>query len=108
MSSEHSTITAMEFNDAIRNSGSDIIIVDVRTRDEFAGESIPTAVNIPLNEIESRIGTFSQYEQIYIFCQGGGRSKRTYDLLTSNGIKNVIDLQGGIVAWKQAGFPTTR
>lgn len=107
MPSEHNKITAKELSDVIRDGDSGFLLVDVRTREEFTDESIPSAVNVPLDEIESKIGVFSQHKKIFIFCQAGVRSNRAYGLLANNGIKNIIDLQGGIVAWKQARLPTT-
>jgi phage shock protein E len=72
-------------------------LVDVRTPDEFAEGSVVGAVNIPLNEIESRIKEFEGKNEIIVFCRSGNRSSQAQSILQQHGIQHVVN--GG--TWQQ-------
>jgi rhodanese-related sulfurtransferase len=55
------------------------------------------AVNIPLNEIESRIKEFEDKDEIIVFCRSGNRSSQAQRILQQNGIQHVVN--GG--TWQQ-------
>lgn len=67
------------------------LMVDVRTPEEFASGSVKGAINIPLNEVESRINEFKGKPGVVVFCRSGNRSGQAKKILESNGIKNVIN-----------------
>jgi phage shock protein E len=66
-------------------------LVDVRTPQEFAAGSVNGAVNIPLDEVESRIAEFQGKEQIVVFCRSGNRSSQAMSILNEHGITNVTN-----------------
>ena len=76
------------------------VIVDVRTRAEYAGGHIPGAVCIP-NET---IGTEKPAELpepdqlILVYCRSGNRSKQASEKLCAMGYTNVVEF-GGIISW---------
>lgn len=72
-------------------------LVDVRTPGEFAGGSVPGAVNIPLDMIPFRLPEFKGKDNIIVFCRSGNRSGQAKNILESNGFKNVVN--GG--TWEQ-------
>ena len=78
-------------------SGVKSFLVDVRTPDEFAEGSVVGAVNIPLNEIESRIKEFEGKNEIIVFCRSGNRSSQAQSILQQHGIQHVVN--GG--TWQQ-------
>lgn len=61
------------------------IIVDVRTKEEFASGHVVNAINIPLDDLEST--TFDKTKTIIVYCKSGRRSALAYEKLTSLGIK---------------------
>lgn len=67
------------------------LMVDVRTPEEFASGSVEGAINIPLNEVESRINEFKGKPAVVVFCRSGNRSGQAKEILENNGIKNVIN-----------------
>ena len=67
------------------------LMVDVRTPEEFASGSVKGAINIPLNEVESRINEFKRKPGVVVFCRSGNRSGQAKEILENNGIKNVIN-----------------
>ncbi len=81
----------------------DVLLLDVRTREEFKEEHINGALNIPVQEIESRIGELRKYKnfEIVVYCRSGNRSKRASEILVKNGFKKVYNLVGGIIEWKK-------
>jgi len=66
-------------------------LVDVRTPGEFAGGSVPGAVNIPLDMIPGQLDKFKGKESIVLFCRSGMRSGQAKGILESNGFKNVVN-----------------
>ena len=78
-------------------------MVDVRSPSEFAAGHIPGAVNIPMDQIESRLADLSA-GPIVLICQMGKRARLTADLLGPCGLDLTV-LEGGTSAWIQAGFP---
>ncbi len=71
-------------------------LIDVRTPKEFAGGSVDGAINIPLSDVESRLGEFKGKKNIVVFCRSGNRSGKAMQILQSNGFDNVMN--GG--SWK--------
>ncbi|MBP8085569.1 MAG: rhodanese-like domain-containing protein [Cloacibacterium sp.] len=67
------------------------LMVDVRTPEEFASGSVKGGINIPLNEVESRINEFKGKPAVVVFCRSGKRSGQAKEILENNGIKNVIN-----------------
>lgn len=72
------------------------LVVDVRTREEFAGGAYPQAINIPLDEIGNRSNELGAKDrQIILYCASGGRSSYAMNILSSIGFTN-LENGGGI------------
>ncbi|MDX2190054.1 MAG: rhodanese-like domain-containing protein [Bacteroidota bacterium] len=68
------------------------IIMDVRTKEEFAGGHIKGSINIPLHELNSHLNQFKDKEKTIITCcASGGRSGSAKGLLESKGYKHVYN-----------------
>jgi rhodanese-related sulfurtransferase len=78
--------------------------IDVRSATEFAAGHIPAAINIPMDEIESRIGDLRTDQPIVLVCQAGKRASMTRELLAGR-VNNLRVLSGGTDAWNAAGLP---
>lgn len=70
------------------NSGQ-ATIVDVRTPGEFQGGHVQGSVNIPLNEVTSRLEEFEKMESVVLCCASGCRSGQATDFLKDQGIDAV-------------------
>lgn len=66
-------------------------LVDVRTPSEFAEGSLPSAVNIPLDKVQSQIAKFKNKKHIIVFCRSGNRSGQAKAILSGNGFTNVVN-----------------
>jgi rhodanese-related sulfurtransferase len=76
----------------------DTQFVDVREPTEVAGGTLPGTVNIPLAELESRVGELDPARRVVLLCRSGGRSTSAARYLTSVGFADVINLAGGMLA----------
>ncbi len=72
-------------------------LVDVRTPAEFAGGHPPGAINIPLAELQSRVGKLRKQKSktLVLCCASGARSRAAARLLHAAGIDQVLDLGPG-------------
>ncbi len=83
------------------------LILDVRSRDEFAREHIPGSLNIPLDELLSRKDELLEnHGRIVVSCRSGNRAKNAYQTLEQHGFKNLTLLEGGLQNWKRSNQPT--
>lgn len=76
------------------------ILIDVRTPEEFALGSIPTARNIPVDDLRKRLHEVPKDKNIYLFCQVGLRGYLALRILRQNGYENVRNLSGGYTSWR--------
>jgi rhodanese-related sulfurtransferase/glyoxylase-like metal-dependent hydrolase (beta-lactamase superfamily II) len=77
------------------------VLVDVREPDEFVEGTIDGAVNIPLGEVEERMGAFDKHVPIAFLCRSGNRSGKAAELYREAGFK-AVNLRGGMLAWAEA------
>lgn len=83
----------------IKDKAPPYILVDVRTPEEFRGGAIPTAVNIPVDQITDKPPTQDKGALIIVYCRSGSRSAMAASMLKRSGYTNVVDF-GGIGRWK--------
>lgn len=92
---------------ASRITGHDVVLLDVRTVDEFNDGHIQEAINIDVKQdgfVELAKSTLPAEKTIAVYCRGGRRSAQAAGMLAKEGYK-VLNLEGGIMAWKDAGMP---
>jgi rhodanese-related sulfurtransferase len=88
----------------------DALVLDVREPGEFAQEHIINARSIPAGEIEQRIKEIARFKEkpVIVTCARGVSAGGAAGILRKHGFSNVVNLSGGIAAWKQAGLPTEK
>jgi|GEM_PF-1227838 len=74
-------------------------VLDVRTREEARIATIPYSRQIPLYELESRIGELDPHAEIVCYCHSGMCSEHAVRLLMSHGFSAAVSLRGGLEAW---------
>lgn len=82
-----------------------VIFIDVREPEEFAQVRIEGAKLIPLSEFAGRIGEIPHDQPVVLYCRSGNRSAQAAAWLSAKGYSNLLNLDGGIMAWYQAGLP---
>jgi rhodanese-related sulfurtransferase len=83
------------------------LVIDVRNPPELAVGRIEGSVNIPMNELPSRIAELPEGREVVTVCQKGIRSFNAAGWLRQLG-RSATSLQGGIDQWKALGLPVTR
>jgi rhodanese-related sulfurtransferase len=99
-------VTASELDRLIRQGG--CCLVDVRQPVEFAEEHLSAARSIPLGELTERAEEVGRNQPVIVMCLGGKRSEEARARLAEMGYPDVKSLEGGLLAWKAAGFPVER
>jgi len=83
----------------------DAVILDVRRQDEWDAGHAPTAVHIPFEELQDRLGELPATDgALPVVCRGGGRSSRATKWLNDNG-HQAVNVAGGMQAWHAADKP---
>lgn len=84
-----------------------VVIIDVRTPEEFAEGYIDGAQLIDFKAADFRdiISKLDRDVAYFVYCRSGNRSGQATAIMNELGFTNVYDLDGGIVAWAQAGAP---
>jgi len=91
------------------DAGEDILVLDVRTPEDFAGEQghLAVARNIPVEELQGRMGEIAEYLErpVTIICRTDRKSAKAALLLTEEGFTDVHIVRGGMTKWNEAGLP---
>lgn len=96
-------ITALTLKKWIESD--EAFLIDVRTPGEYNIEKIANSQNIPLDEILANNIKLQSNKKIVVICRAGVRSLTACKKLTSdNPLLEIWNLEGGILAWKSAGF----
>ena len=89
-----------------------LTLLDVRTSAEFAEVHLPQARNVPLDVLAPkalvRSGIVPANEPVYLICGTGARAVKAATKFAQSGLENTVVLEGGTLAWEQAGFPVER
>ena len=86
-----------------------VTVLDVRPPEEFAAGHLPGAVNIPVHELEKRLGELPKRREVVAYCRGP-YCLMSYDavhLLRKRGLK-ARRLRNGLPEWRRAGLPGER
>jgi len=85
----------------------DVIVLDVRTADEFNQSRIIDArnINVESSDFDAAIAELDKNATYALYCQSGRRSAIAYTKMKEAGFTNLYNLDGGIIAWENAGLP---
>ena len=67
------------------------LLVDVRSKDEFANGHVMGSVNIPLEQIASKVPELKKHSYVITCCRSGNRSAMALRTLKAKGLKNVVN-----------------
>lgn len=76
----------------------DVLLIDVRTANEYDLMHIKNAINIPVNEIEQRIFQVDSTHPLMVYCSSGARSKTAIQILNNLGYNNIYIWEYGALA----------
>ena len=90
---------------AISKSDHKPVLLDVRTQSEYNDGHIQDAINIPHDQLLKDPQLLSAYKdsQMVVFCRSGVRAGKVIEMLEGLGFKEIIDIDGDMLAWSEAG-----
>ena len=80
-------------------------LLDVREDDEWAAGHAPDAHHLPMYEIPARVDEIPADGDVVVVCRVGARSAQVVAYLQAQGRDNVVNLDGGMIAWEHSGRP---
>ena len=96
-----------ELKSKIDESNETLVLLDVRTVEEFESGWIRNSINIPHEILLSNIDLVSEYtnEELIVYCRSGKRAALIIEALEKNGFNNIVGIEGDILAWSEANYP---
>ena len=92
---------------ALNKAENNIVIIDVRTPDEYNQGHIAGAINVSHDTIEDNLATLAKYKSnsVVVYCRSGRRAAFAESILSENGFKNLQHLTGDMNGWLKAKLP---
>ncbi len=86
------------------------VIIDVREQNEWDGGHIPGAIHVPVAQLNNRLAELEEYKDrpVIMQCRSGRRSAQGAVALNAAGFNKLFNMEGGILAWEQAGLETEK
>jgi rhodanese-related sulfurtransferase len=82
------------------------LLIDVREPGEFEALRAPDAALVPLSSFLAHLHELPRDRRLLMICRSGVRSLNAGAVLVGHGFANVANVEGGMIAWQQAGLPT--
>jgi rhodanese-related sulfurtransferase len=105
------TITPRELA-KLGQRGCTVELIDVRTPAEYRELHAEPARLVPLEALDPKAvitaRTSTGDDPLYLICRTGGRGRKACEKFLAAGYRNVVNVEGGTVAWEQAGLPVVR
>ena len=98
--------TVSKLNESISKLDHELVLLDVRTQAEYDSGHILNAINISHEQILEDPELLTEYKdsQLVVFCRSGVRAGKVIQLLESIGFEDIIDIDGDMLAWSEAGY----
>jgi rhodanese-related sulfurtransferase len=102
-----SAAVAVSPSDAVRLMNSGALVIDVRAADAYAAGHIIDARHIPQAELSAQADSLKKYREkpVIVCCDSGASSAASAGVLKALGFTQVVNLRGGIAAWKTENLP---
>jgi len=91
-------------------SQTNLVILDIRSPEEFRSFHIAGATNIDFHgsNFEQRINSLDKSKTYLVHCASGGRSTQSLKIFQKHDFQSIYHLDGGINGWKNAGLPVAK
>lgn len=99
--SQHELLTALEA------PNHNIVVLDVRSLEEYEEGHLVNAINVSHNTVADKLNQLSQYKTstVVVYCRSGRRAEFAENILTENGFTNLRHLTGDMNGWLEAKLP---
>jgi rhodanese-related sulfurtransferase len=101
------TLDVNTLKEILDRSREDVQLIDVRSAREFDEGHLPGAINMPLEQVESRLQDMDHGKRAVLLCQSGRRAGICHEILSRHR-DDLAVLEGGTTAWVQAGMPVVK
>ena len=98
-------VTQEAFLATLKADAKALFVLDVRTPEEYAAGYVPDAVNIPHDQLASRIAEVPKDREVVIYCRSGRRAEIAGQVLAGQGYTKLEHLQGDMLGWQEAKRP---
>jgi phage shock protein E len=87
-----------------------LLILDVRSADEYAQGHVPGAINVPHDQLEGRLASLPELRDhdLVVYCRSGRRSALALEVLKRHGYTRLQHLAGDMEGWQGASRPIER
>lgn len=85
-----------------------LFLLDVRTPQEYAEGHIAGAVNVPYDQLATRLAEVPKDKDVVLYCRSGRRAGIAADVLAANGYTRLSHLEGDMIAWSEKGRPVVK
>ncbi len=100
-------VSVLELNRALA-AGAKPLVLDVRSPGEWTSGHIDRAIHIPGGELQQRLEELPAGSPLYVVCGSGYRSSVAASLLARSGRAQLINVDGGMTAWRKQQLPEIR
>ena len=107
---ETARVTQGALLERIQKTDPSVIILDVRSPEEFAAGHVPGAINIPHTHLPARISAIpsSTDKDVVVYCEIGVRAEKAAASLRDNGFTRLMHLDGDMKQWREAKRPVEK
>lgn len=91
----------------IIDGGDGVVVLDIRTPEEFAEARLAGAVNIDFyaDDFQDRLAELDKGTDYVLYCRTGNRTSTAREMMRDLGFSSVHEVDGGIVNWYESGLP---
>lgn len=85
-----------------------LLVLDVRTHDEYAESHVPGALNVDYQQLAGRLNDLTGHRDktVVVYCESGRRAAIAEKILSDAGFRNLLHLEGDMSGWRYANLPT--
>jgi len=101
---------AVSPQDAVRLMNQGAALLDVRSTEQYAEGHIRGARNLPIERLADGLDALKRYKDkpVIVYCERGGSATAAMRQLAQQGFGRVVNLRGGLSAWRAEQLPVAR
>lgn len=109
---KHTSATGAKklIDDSAAKKDGKIVVLDIRTPEEFKDGHIAGAVNVDFKEKDfaAKVAKLDKSKTYIVHCQSGGRSTKSLEVFKKLEFKSIVHLDNGFGSWEKAGLPVEK
>jgi len=102
------TVSQQQLLERQREKDAALFVLDVRSAEEYVSGYVPGAINIPHDQLASRLAEVPKDKDVVLYCRSGRRTMLAAEVLAANGYQRLGHLEGDVLGWTQQDRPLTK